>query len=110
MKHLIEQADLPWKELGGGLRRRILSHTPAIMSVLVQFDKGAVGAVHEHDIHTQATYVVSGSFEVEVAGEKKLLRAGDAFIAPPRTQHGVVALEPGSALLDVFTPRRDDFL
>lgn len=80
------------------------------MSVLVEFDRGAVGAVHEHEVHTQASYVVKGSFEVEIAGAKKVLRIGDAFIAPPRTTHGVVALEQGSALLDVFTPRRDDFL
>lgn len=110
MQHLIEQASLQWTELGGGVRRKILSHTPALMTVLVQFDEGSVGAVHEHEAHTQASYVVNGSFEVEVAGEKRRLGAGDSFIAPPNTPHGVVALEQGSSLLDVFTPRRDDFL
>lgn len=80
------------------------------MSVLVEFEKGSIGSVHEHEVHTQASYVVSGSFEVEVAGEKQILKAGDSFIAPPKTPHGVVALEAQSTLLDVFTPRRDDFL
>jgi quercetin dioxygenase-like cupin family protein len=110
MEHHIVAKQIPWKELGGGTRRKIVAHTPAIMSVLVQFDKGSVGAVHEHEIHTQLSYVVSGSFEIEVGGVKRVLHAGDSFIAPPKTSHGVVSLEDKGTLLDVFTPRRDDFL
>lgn len=110
MTHHLLDAELPWTELGGGVRRKILGHTPALMAVLVEFDLGAIGAVHDHEVHTQVSHVTSGSFEVEVAGVKKLLRTGDSFIAPPRTAHGVRALEQGSRLLDVFTPRRDDFL
>lgn len=110
MEHHIIQSALPWKELGGGMRRKVIAHTPAIMSVLVQFEKGAVGAVHLHEVHTQSTFVVSGSFEIEVAGVKRVLRAGDSFMAPPGTPHGVVCLEDKGELLDVFSPRRDDFL
>jgi hypothetical protein len=39
-----------------------------------------------------------------------VLRAGDAFIAPHLTSHGVLALEQDSLLLDQFSPRRDDYL
>jgi quercetin dioxygenase-like cupin family protein len=100
----------PWTELGDGIRRKIVGHTPELMSVLVQFDKGAVGTPHAHDAHDQIAFVVAGSFEAEVGGEKRVLRAGDAFVAPRHTTHGVVALEPGSTLLDQFSPRRDDYL
>lgn len=100
----------PWTELGEGIRRKVVGHTPELMSVLVQFDKGAIGTPHAHDVHTQIAYVISGSFEAEVAGAKKVLRAGDAFIAPPGHMHGVVALEANSTLLDQFNPRRDDYL
>lgn len=110
MQFHIHQEEIPWKDLGGGVRRRIITHTPVLMSVLVDFRKGAVGSVHDHEVHTQVSYVCSGSFEVEVAGVKKVLKSGDSFIAPPKTAHGVVALEDGSQLLDVFNPRRDDFL
>jgi quercetin dioxygenase-like cupin family protein len=45
-----------------------------------------------------------------VAGQKRTLRVGDAFIVPHHHRHGVVALEAGSTLLDQFSPRRDDYL
>lgn len=100
----------PWTDLGGGIRRKIVGHTPELMAVLVQFDQGAVGTPHAHEAHDQIAYVLSGAFEAEINGEKKVLRAGDAFIAPRLFMHGVVALEPDSTLLDQFSPRRDDYL
>ena len=102
--------DTPWTELGDGIRRRIVGHTPQLMSVLVQFDQGAVGTPHTHAVHDQIAYVLAGSFEAEVAGVKRVLRAGDAFVAAHGDSHGVVALEPGSTLLDQFSPPRQDYL
>lgn len=103
-------ADTPWTELGDGIRRKIVGHTPDLMSVLVQFDKGAVGTPHAHDAHDQIAYVIAGAFECEVAGVQRVLRPGDAFVAPRLAIHGVVALEAGSTLLDQFSPRREDYL
>jgi quercetin dioxygenase-like cupin family protein len=100
----------PWTDLGEGLRRKIVGHTHQLMSVLMQFDKGAVGNPHAHEVHDQIAYVVAGSFEATVNGEVRVLRAGDAFIAPHHTSHGVVALEQDSLLLDQFSPCRDDYL
>ncbi len=102
--------DTPWTELGEGIRRRIVGHTPQLMSVLVQFDKGAIGTAHAHEVHDQIAYVLAGSFEAEVAGVKRVLRVGDAFVAAHHQQHGVVALEHGSTLLDQFSPAREDYL
>lgn len=110
MNLFFESAAHPWEELGEGIRRKIVGHTPELMSVLVQFDKGAVGTPHAHDAHDQIAYVLAGSFEADVGGQKQLLRVGDAFIAARNTRHGVVALEAGSTLLDQFSPRRDDYL
>jgi len=102
--------EVPWTELGDGIRRKIVGHTPELMSVLVQFDRGAVGTPHAHDAHDQIAYVVSGSFEATVEGVKRVLKAGDAFIAARNHMHGVVALEQGSTLLDQFSPHRADYL
>jgi len=98
----------PWTDLGGGVRRQILGHDDALMMVRVRFEAGAVGALHHHP-HRQVTLVESGRFEVEIAGEKQVLSAGDSFFAPPDVEHGVVALEAG-VLADVFAPAREDFL
>ena len=97
-----------WDVMGPGVRRQVLGHLDDIMMVRVDFEKGAVGAMHHHP-HRQATYVVSGRFEVTVDGEQRILCAGDCFVAPTDAPHGVVALEAGS-LIDTFTPARADFL
>ena len=110
MLNYFDNATTPWTELGDGIRRKIVGHTPDLMSVLVQFDKGAVGQVHAHESHDQIAFVVSGSFEAEIDGVKKVLLAGDAFVAPRMTPHGVVALDAGSTLLDQFSPPREDYL
>lgn len=110
MQHYFDNASTDWTDLGDGIRRKIVGHTPELMSVLVQFDKGAIGTAHTHEAHDQIAFVVAGSFEVDVAGCKRILQCGDAFIAPRLQHHGVVALEQDSVLLDQFSPRRDDFL
>ena len=40
--------DTELKELGGGLKRRVLSHGEDMMAVEVCFEKGAVGSMHTH--------------------------------------------------------------
>ena len=110
MEHFFDNKSTDWTELGEGIRRKIVGHTAELMSVLVHFDKGAIGTAHTHDAHDQIAFVVAGAFEAEVGGTLRVLRAGDAFVAPRHVHHGVVALEDGSMLLDQFSPRRDDFL
>ncbi len=100
----------PWEELGDGIRRKIIGYTDDLMAVYVQFDKGAIGTAHIHDIHDQIGFVANGSFEAEVDGKKEILKKGDAFIASKHLKHGAVSLEEGSVLLDIFSPKRDDFL
>ncbi|OEF27377.1 cupin domain-containing protein [Vibrio rumoiensis] len=99
-----------WEEVGGGIKRKIVGYTDDLMAVHLRFDKGAIGAPHTHEIHDQIGYVVSGSFEAEIDGKKCVLKAGDAYIARKHTEHGAVALEEGSILLDMFSPAREDFL
>lgn len=108
VKVFIEDNQLAWQDLGGGVQRKILSYDERVMMVKVAFEKGAIGTLHHH-YHTQISHVDSGVFEVEIGGEKKVLKAGDVFHAPPDVIHGVVCLEKG-VLLDVFSPMREDFI
>ncbi|GGH75744.1 quercetin dioxygenase-like cupin family protein [Filimonas zeae] len=107
-KAFIEDASLDWQDMGGGVKRKIMCYDNRVMLVKVQFETGAVGALHSH-FHTQISQVDSGVFEVEIAGEKKVLKAGDAFYVTPDAVHGVVCLEAGM-LVDVFSPMREDFI
>jgi quercetin dioxygenase-like cupin family protein len=97
-----------WTDLGGGNRRRVLLHTDELMMVEFAFDEGGIGAPHHHP-HVQASYVAEGRFEVTIGEETIVLSAGDSFIVPSNTTHGVKALEAGR-LIDSFTPKRTDFL
>lgn len=99
-----------WTDLGGGIRRKIVGHTPQLMSVLVHFDAGAVGTPHAHEAHDQIAYCIAGAFDCEIDGVKRRIGPGDAFVARRGSMHGVVALQPDSQLLDQFSPRREDYL
>lgn len=100
--------DIPWEYASPGIQRQIYGYDNRVMLVKVKFEKGAVGAVHEHP-HTQVSYVESGVFELTIDGEAQILKTGDGFYVPPNTLHGSVCLEAG-VLIDVFSPHREDFL
>ena len=106
--NVVYQADAAWTDLGGGVFRRVLSHTQAIMVVEVRFEEGAVGAPHSHP-HAQATYVASGAFRFTVEGEDVMVRAGDSIAFAADAPHATVCLEAGT-LIDVFAPMRADFV
>ncbi|WP_299689047.1 cupin domain-containing protein [uncultured Vibrio sp.] len=99
-----------WEDIGDGIKRKIVAYTDDLMAVHLNFDKGAIGHPHTHEIHDQIGYVVRGSFEAVIEGEKKILKEGDAYLARKHMIHGAVALEQDSILLDIFNPAREDFL
>ena len=91
-----------------GMMRQILGYDDSLMMARVEFETGAIGYKHAH-IHAQVTYVESGKFEFTVGSTSKVLEAGDCVYIPPDELHGAVCQEAG-ALLDVFSPVREDFL
>lgn len=99
---------IPSENCGEGVERKILAYTDELMCVENRFETGAIGALHSHP-HTQITYVLSGRFEFEIAGEKKIVTAGDSMLKRDSIEHGCVCLERG-ALLDIFAPMREDFV
>ena len=103
----IEQ-EMQWEPAGEGVTRQIMAYDGQIMLVKVKFETGAVGAPHTH-YHSQASYIVSGKFELTIGEEKEVLVAGDGYYVEPDQIHGAVCLEAG-VLIDCFTPMRADFL
>jgi len=107
-KAFVLTTDTTWEIVGEGVRRQVLGYGPDLMLVRVDFDKGAVGSLHQHP-HRQVTYVAAGAFDASVDGNTRRLVAGDCFYVAADLIHGVVAVENGT-LIDVFTPAREDFL
>jgi quercetin dioxygenase-like cupin family protein len=96
------------KQVGDGVERKILASGGKLMTVIFTFRKGSIGSLHSHP-HEQVGYILKGKFEFEMDGKKQILNAGDSYYVKPNTDHGVKALED-AAILDVFTPQREDFL
>ena len=100
--------DIPWEPAGEGIRRQILGYDGQIMLVKVHFDKGVTAPKHEH-YHSQVSYVESGSFELTIGDEVRVIGPGDGYYVEPDVLHGCTCLEEG-VLIDVFSPHRADFL
>ncbi len=104
----IEDEKLEWTDLGGGIRRKIMAHNENMMISKVEFETGSIGLLHHHP-HTQASFVFKGIFEITISDVCSVLKAGDVFFVPNGEMHGAICLEKGE-LIDIFSPRRDDFL
>ncbi|MSU90760.1 cupin domain-containing protein [Rhodobacteraceae bacterium 2CG4] len=103
-----DDAPSGWMPSGPGAQRRILCQNPDLMMVEFRFETGGEGLPHSHP-HTQTTYVASGAFRFTVAGDTRVLNPGDSVLIPPGAEHSCLCLE-GGALIDAFSPRRDDFM
>lgn len=97
------------RDLGGGVKRKVLSYSQNLMACELTFEKGAVGAPHSHP-HEQIGYIISGKLVYQEAGQAdKILETGDTYYVAPNVVHGVQILED-TKLLDIFTPMREDFV
>lgn len=70
--------------------------------------KGAQVSAHQHH-NEQISHVVEGSIQFSIDGKELIVKAGEILCIPPNVPHGVVALED-SVALDIFNPRRQDWL
>lgn len=101
-------SEIPWQELGAGVQRQVLGYDEVLMLVKVRFETGAIGQLHQH-LHSQASFVESGVFELTIGDDRKILKAGDGYYVPPHILHGCLCLQAG-VLIDSFSPYREDFV
>ena len=90
-----------------GLRRQVMSYSPAMMLVRHTMTKGWVGTRHS-DAHEQMVYIVSGRIRFEYPGGTFEVGAGDCFLVPGNVEHQASALDD-CEVLDIFTPYREDY-
>jgi len=104
----IMDADIPWKEMGDGTRRKILGYEPQMLMMRNAFDAGTIGQRHSHP-HVQSSYVMSGRFEITIGDRTEALGAGDSFLVPSDVVHAADCIEAGE-IIEVFTPIRSEFV
>lgn len=98
-----------WENAEPGVKRCILNAGAGLMMMEVHFEDGAEGYEHSHP-HEQMSYCLKGKFAFRIDGKETILSAGETIYIPSGAKHGVTALEGGSALLDTFTPVREDLI
>jgi len=100
---------LEWIPVDENIRRKQI-WLDKIMHVLVEIKAGAAAPIHQHP-HEQTGYILQGTLNVTVKDKEKILQAGEGYLVPPNTPHGVVVIGDTDALIfDTFTPVRQDFL
>ena len=99
--------DLPVTEMLPGIFPRSV-YLDDVMLTFFEFEPGAVIPEHQHP-HQQITYVIAGTMEFELDGEKRVLKAGDGAMVPPNTPHSAVIVGEGCRALDGWHPVREDY-
>jgi quercetin dioxygenase-like cupin family protein len=93
-------ADTPTVTLREGWKQRALARIPGLQLAqnFVEAGYTTKAGMHTHD-NAQATYVLSGKFDVVVEGEHHVLGPGEGVVVKAETPHDVVCVESGSYLI-----------
>jgi len=82
----------------------------SIMMSFVEFAHAdATVAMHQHP-HEQMGMVLEGAIEFICGGEQRTVPAGGVFLIPPNTPHSARAVGGPARALDIFHPRREDYM
>ena len=106
-KIFLDTSSSEWEVVEPKIKRKILGYDDQLMLVQVHFEKGGIGAEHQHH-HSQSTLIGSGVFEITVDGVTQKLQKGASFYVPPNPLHSALCIEEGE-LIDAFSPMREDF-
>jgi quercetin dioxygenase-like cupin family protein len=93
--------------LSHGLARRVI-HIDRMTVARIYLDKGSNVPAHSHD-NEQMTLLLEGRLLFTVDGVTQELLPGQALQLPSNCRHSVDALED-SVALDLFAPRREDWI
>ncbi|MFA6034447.1 MAG: cupin domain-containing protein [Myxococcota bacterium] len=72
-----------------------------------EIDAGAPMPVHSHP-HEQSVNIIEGRFELDVAGERRVMEPGAVFMIPGGVPHSGRALSH-CRIIDIFTPVREEY-
>ncbi len=99
--------DIQEEALNPSLRRRVV-HTARLTIARLDLSKGCSVPSHSHE-NEQVTTVESGRLKFIYPGGEIEVGPGESLEIPPGVPHQVIALED-SVALDLFAPRREDWI
>jgi len=98
---------IPIEQLNPLMSRQVV-HTERLTIALLKISKGAVVPRHSHE-NEQVTQVVSGALLFKMPEGDVTVPPGGVLVLKSHLPHEVHAIED-SVALDVFTPRREDWI
>ena len=104
---VLRWADEPIEPLNPLIGRQVL-HTDRMTVARITLASGAVVPEHRHD-NEQVANVLAGRLRFVVGDDERVVRAGESVTVRSDVPHSVEALED-SVVLDIFTPRREDWI
>jgi quercetin dioxygenase-like cupin family protein len=99
---------IPAERISEGIERQMVVGDN-LMICRLKIQPRVVTPVHAH-VHEQITMVERGRVLYVVDGVERVVAAGDVLHFPPNVPHGATMLDEEVVLVDVFTPKREDFL
>ena len=99
---------IPVEQIADGIERQMV-WGDSLMVCRLRIQPGIVTPVHSHP-HEQLTLVERGRVLFTIEGQTRTASAGDVLHFPSRISHGATMLDEEVVLVDIFTPRREDFL
>ena len=100
--------DVPAQRIAEGIDRQLIVGERLMMCRLT-LQPRVETAVHSHP-HEQMTIIERGRARFTIAGDVRVVSAGDVLHFPPHVVHGATMLDEEVVLIDIFTPIREDFL
>lgn len=79
-----------------------------VMAIWVAFDPNFEVPSHHHP-HEQMGLVLEGHLTITIGDETRVLGPGDAYAIPPNVPHGATTAGDGCAVIDIFSPPRNDY-
>ena len=98
--------DLPLYDRTAGAKGRVLQTDHATM-IVFDLEPKTIIETHKHEVE-QFGVVVKGSLAMAIAGEQRILTAGDTYRIPPGAAHGARVFEEPTQVIDVYAPPRTD--
>jgi quercetin dioxygenase-like cupin family protein len=102
-------SSMPWEEVRPGVKRKVFTGEGATLS-LNHIEPGHQPKPHSH-IHEQVVYIIEGQCEFHVGNSVYPLAEGGLLCIPPSVEHFIVVSGDKPVVnLDVFTPKRSDYV
>lgn len=97
-----------YREAVPGISQKTLIYGEKTLMAEFLLQAGRILPNHEHP-YEQTGYLVKGHIQLRIADETFDVHPGDAWCIPVNVPHGAKIIED-SVAIEVFSPRRDDYV